>query len=42
MTNLTKHLELSPNEKMDLMVKVAKSIVTDIEAYYDLPHEKIP
>ena len=42
MKNLTKHLELNPNDKMELMVKISKSIVQEIENYYDIPNDKIP
>ena len=42
MKNLTKHLELNPIEKMEMMVKICKSIVQEIEVYYDLPNESIP
>lgn len=37
MKYLHKHLEKSPIDKMKIMVTISKSIVSDIENYYDMP-----
>jgi hypothetical protein len=42
MKYLNKYLEKSPIEKMNLMVKISKSIVAEIENYYELPNDNIP